>query len=69
MAKYILSRVLRSLLTLIIIISAVFSLLRLMPKEGYFGPGYDKLAPEVVEAYLEKIGLKDPVPVQLLNFF
>lgn len=69
MGKYVLSRVLRSILTLVVIISVVFSLLRLMPEEGYFGPGYDKLEPEVINAYLSSIGLKDPLPKQLLDFF
>ena len=36
MAKYIFKRLLRSLLTLFIIVTVVFSLLRLMPIEGYF---------------------------------
>lgn len=63
------SRLLRSVITLVVIISVVFSLLRLMPVEGYFGAGYDKLAPEVIDAYLESIGLKDPLPKQLMDFF
>ena len=69
MGKYILSRLLRSVITLVVIISVVFSLLRLMPVEGYFGAGYDKLAPEVVDAYLESIGLKDPLYKQLFDFY
>lgn len=40
-----------------------------MPVEGYFGAGYDKLAPEVVDAYLESIGLKDPLYKQLFDFY
>ena len=41
-AKYILKRVLRSAITMLIITVIVFSLLRLMPIEGYF-ENYDKL--------------------------
>lgn len=69
MGKYVLSRLVRSIITLVIIISVVFSLLRLMPIEGYFGAGYDKLAPEVVDAYLESIGLKNPLYKQLFDFY
>ena len=45
MAKYILKRLLRSLLTLFVIITIVFSLLRLMPIEGYF-QNYEKNDPD-----------------------
>ncbi len=43
MAKYIVKRVLRSLITMFIIITVLFSLLRLMPVEGYF-ENYDKMS-------------------------
>ena len=36
MTKYILSRTLRSLLTVVIVFVTVFMLLRLMPLTGYF---------------------------------
>ena len=36
MLRYSIKRLLRSMLTLLIIIAVVFSLLRLMPVEGYF---------------------------------
>ena len=36
MARYITKRVLRSLITMFIIITILFALLRLMPVEGYF---------------------------------
>ena len=42
MTKYILKRTLRSLVTMFIIITVLFSLLRLMPIEGYF-ENYDKM--------------------------
>ncbi|MCI8274413.1 MAG: ABC transporter permease, partial [Lachnospiraceae bacterium] len=41
MFKYLCKRIGRSLLTLVIILIIVFSLLRLMPIEGYF-PNYEK---------------------------
>ena len=67
MLKYSLKRLSSSLLTLLIIISVVFVLLRQMPIEGYFD-NYDKLEPAAIHAKLEQLGLNDPIPVQLINF-
>ena len=67
MAKYILKRILRSMITMLIIIVVVFSLLRLMPVEGYF-ENYDKLSETQIEVRLTQLGLKDPLPKQLWNF-
>lgn len=68
MAKYIGKRLLRSLLTLLIIITIVFSLLRLMPIEGYF-ENFEKLSAAQINVGLRQLGLKDPLPVQMLNFW
>lgn len=68
MVKYLLKRLGRSVLTLIIIITIVFSLLRLMPIEGYF-QNFDKLTETQIQAGLENMGLNDPLPVQLVHFF
>ncbi len=68
MASYLLKRILRSIITLIIIISVVFALMRAMPIEGYF-QNYDKLTDAQVQAGLKEMGLLDPFPVQLLHFF
>lgn len=68
MAKYILKRVLRSLITMVIIITILFCLLRLMPIEGYF-ENYDKLSETQIEVRLTQLGLKDPLYKQLWNFF
>ena len=51
MLRYSINRLLRSLLTLVIIIAVVFSLLRLMPIEGYFD-NYDKLTPTQINTKL-----------------
>ena len=67
MTKYILKRVLRSVLTMLIITVIVFSLLRLMPIEGYF-ENYDKLSQTQIDVKLRDLGLKDPLPVQLWNY-
>ncbi len=68
MLKYILKRVGQSLLTLFIVITVVFVLLRQMPVEGYFS-NYDKLNETQIEAGLDKMGLNDPMLVQLKNFY
>ena len=68
MAKYIGKRLLRSLLTLFIIITIVFSLLRLMPVEGYF-QNYEKMSSLQIQVGLQQLGLTDPLPVQLGHFW
>ena len=68
MIKYLAKRIFRSIFTLIIIISVVFSLLRFMPIEGYF-QNFDKLTEAQIQAGLSNMGLDQPLPVQLFNFF
>lgn len=68
MLKYSLKRLVSSLVTLVIIITVVFVLLRQMPIEGYFD-NFDKLEPVQIQAKLNQLGLNDPLPIQLWNFF
>lgn len=68
MVQYLAKRIGRSLLTLVMILTIVFCLLRLMPVEGYF-PNYEKMTPEQIQIGLEEMGLTDPLPVQLARFF
>ena len=68
MVKYLTKRILRSLLTLAIIITIVFILVRQMPIEGYF-ENFDKLTDEQIQVGLKNMGLLDPMPVQIVNFF
>lgn len=68
MASYLIKRVLRSFITLFLVCTIVFCLLRMMPIEGYFN-NFDKMTPEQVERQLEIKGLKDPLPTQLLRFY
>lgn len=68
MAKYIGKRLLRSILTLFIIITIVFALLRLMPIEGYF-QNFEKMSSVQIKVGLQQLGLTDPLPVQLGNFW
>lgn len=67
--KYSLKRLGKSLITLFIVISLVFSFMRLMPEEGYFGQGYEKLDKAQREAILTNLGLRDPWYTQLKNFY
>lgn len=69
MLRYSLKRLLQSALTLFIVITVVFLLMRLMPEEGYFGTGYEKLDEIQKENILKSMGLRDPIPLQLTNFY
>jgi len=69
MLRFILTRLGRSLITLFIVVTAVFLLLRLMPVEGYFAETFDKLSEDQIEATLRDMGLLDPLPVQLGRFY
>ena len=68
MIKYVLKRLGAALITLILILSVVFVLVRQMPIEGYFD-NFDKLDESGIRARLTQTGLTDPLPVQLKNFF
>lgn len=67
MVKYLSKRMLRSLFTLVIVISIVFILLRQMPIEGYF-PNFEKMNDEQIANGLAALGLDKPIFVQLWNF-
>jgi len=60
-------RVVRSVITLLLIITAVFILLRQMPVEGYFN-NYEKMTPTQVRVGLANLGLNKPVHLQLFTF-
>ena len=68
MAKYLIKRIGQSLFTLFLILTIVFILVRQMPIDGYF-ENIDKLDDAVINATLDKMGLNDPLPVQLKDFF
>lgn len=69
MLWYLGKRLLQSVITLFIIVTIVFSLLRLMPEEGYLGAAAEKMTPEQQEVYLTNLGLRDPLIVQLGHFY
>ena len=58
MVQYLAKRIGRSLLTLFIIVTLVFCLLRLMPVEGYFA-NYEKMTAAQIQAGLQSMGLLD----------
>ena len=60
MARYITKRVLRSLITMFIIITILFALLRLMPVEGYF-ENYDKMSSTQIQVKLQALGVTAPL--------
>ena len=68
MIKYAVKRFLQSVVTLVILAVAVFLMMRLMPEEGYFTEGYDRLDRGQIEAALAQMGLRDPLSVQLYRY-
>ena len=68
MVPYLAKRIGRSILTLFIIVTLVFCLLRLMPVEGYFA-NYEKMTEAQIQAGLQSMGLLDPLPVQIGHFW
>ena len=69
MAKYLIKRLVQSLVTIILIVSAVFLLMRMMPTDYYFSEDeLMKLTEDQKNARLEAEGLLDPPLVQLGNF-
>lgn len=70
MLKYTIKRLLQSCLTILLIVSAVFLLLRLMPTDYYFTEDeLIKLTPEQKHDRLEAAGLLDNPFVQLGRFY
>ena len=67
MLVYSLKRLGRALITLVILITIVFILVRAMPEEGYFS-NYEKMSPQQIEVGLRKMGWKDPLYVQVGKF-
>lgn len=65
MLEYILKRTAGAIISLFVVITLIFVLLRLMPMEGYFGAEYDKLSEEVRASMLAEKGLDQPIYVQL----
>ena len=68
MVKYVLKRLALSVLTLFIVITIVFVLLRQMPIEGYFD-NFEKLSESQINVKLANLGLTKSIPAQLWDFY
>ncbi|HHX20911.1 MAG TPA: ABC transporter permease [Clostridiales bacterium] len=68
MVKFIAKRLMAAVITLLIILSVVFILIRQMPVEGYFD-NFDKLDQAMINVRLKQMGLLEPMHKQLLTFF
>ena len=70
MGKYMIKKILIGILTVFVILTVVFLLIRLLPTDYFFTPDQlQKLSPEDKEIILQAAGLKDPLPVQLKNYY
>ncbi len=68
MAKYITKRVIYMVITLFIIISATFFLMKMMPGSPPFNNIGGKLTVEQEAFLMEQYGLDEPVPVQYVKY-
>jgi oligopeptide transport system permease protein len=69
LVKYILGRALRSLVSLFIVLSVVFCLMRLMPTDGYFEDRSQAMDEKIKVQVLTRLGLTDPWYKQLALFW
>lgn len=69
MLKYILGRLGRALITMFLVLSIVFLLMRLLPIDGYFEGRSDTMSDTVKNVVLKDLGLLDPWYIQLINFW
>lgn len=68
MIKYIGKRLVYLVLTLLIIITITFFLMKQLPGTPFDAERFSSLPPEQQEQMLEKYGLNDPVPVQYVKY-
>lgn len=70
MLKYTVKRLAQSLLTVMIVATIVFLLMRMLPTDYYFTEEQlTKLSEEQKEEQLRIAGLMDPIPEQLIRFY
>lgn len=69
MLKYTLGRVGRAGITIFLVLSIVFLLMRLMPTDIYFDGRTDTMSDTVKENILKELGLLDPWYIALPNFW
>ncbi|KON92376.1 peptide ABC transporter permease [Rossellomorea marisflavi] len=66
MVKYTIKRIVYMIITLLIIATATFFLMKLLP--GTPLTNQERLSPQQQQIILEKYGLNDPLPVQYINY-
>ena len=70
MLKYSAKRLLQSFITILIVVTVVFLMMRMLPTDYYFTEDQlMKFTPEQKEAALEAAGLLDPIGEQLIHFY
>lgn len=69
MLKYTLGRVGRACITIFLVLSIVFLLMRLMPTDIYFDGRTDTMSDTVKENILKELGLQDPWYIALPEFW
>lgn len=69
MLRYIVKRLCAALVSMLIVITVVFLLMRLMLVEGYFGGRADSMTEENKQKILDNMGLLDPWYEQLGHFY
>lgn len=69
MIRYILGRLGRALITMFLVLSIVFLLMRLLPVDGYFEGRSDLMSDTVKNVILKDLGLLDPWYKQLFDFW
>ena len=70
MFKYTIKRLLQSLVTVLVVVTIVFLLMRMLPTDYFFTEDQlIKLKPEQKQEQLQAAGLLDPIPEQLLRYY
>jgi len=69
LVRYILGRLGRALITIFLVLSIVFLLMRLLPVDGYFEGRTDLMSDTVKNVILKDLGLLDPWYKQLFDFW
>lgn len=70
MFKYTIKRLLQSVVTVLIVVTIVFLLMRMLPTDYFFTEDQlMKFTPEQKEEQLQAAGLLDPMPKQLVHYY
>ena len=70
MFKYTIKRLLQSFVTVLVVVTIVFLLMRMLPTDYFFTEDQlIKLTPEQKQEQLQAAGLLDPVPEQLVRYY